>query len=313
MALSQLCIVQNERTNAPMEPNFTGIRIATARKAKNLSQAQLAQQLFISPQAVGKWERGESIPDIVTVGKLAHLLGVDLNYFSERSASTPAPIPVALPTERQMSATPMKEPPNPTRDMSRFKWADADFSGLKDIHEKFSGSLLKNCKFIDSDLAGVLLEHNHMEGCDFRGANLNGSRLRSTHVANTRFNDCGLKEAEFNESVLKGCDFSGADLTDVVVRSSSFQKNTLTQTVLVRTTFRDTDLTDVLFEGTLEDCTFEDCGFTRVTFQNATLHNTFFKSQRLRHIRFIGCTADRLTYEFLKNGKADVSGIVVLE
>lgn len=38
-----------------MEPNFTGTRIATARKGKNMSQAQLAQQLFISPQAVGKW------------------------------------------------------------------------------------------------------------------------------------------------------------------------------------------------------------------------------------------------------------------
>ncbi len=296
-----------------METNFTGTRIATARKGKNMSQAQLAQQLFISPQAVGKWERGESIPDIVTVGKLADVLGVDLNYFSERSSSNPAPIPVELPVERTVVATPVKEHPKPTRDMSRFKWADADFSGLKDLHEKFSGSLLKNCKFIDSDLAGVLLENNHVEGCDFRGANLKGSRFLSSHVANTRFNDCGLMEAEFTESVLKGCDLSGADLTDVVVRSSSFQKNTLTSAVLVRTTFRDTHLTDLLFEGVLEDCTFENCGFSRVTFQNATLHNTFFKSQRLKHIRFVDCTADRLTYEFLKNGKADVSGIVVLE
>ncbi len=296
-----------------METNFTGTRIATARKAKNMSQAQLAQQLFISPQAVGKWERGESIPDIVTVVKLADVLGVDLNYFSERTSSNPAPDPVELPVERAVADTPLKERPKPTRDMSRFKWADADFSGLKDLHEKFSGSLLKNCKFIDSDLAGVLLENNHVEGCDFRGANLNGSRFRGSHIANTRLNDCGLMEAEFTESVLKGCDMSGADLTDVVVRSSSFQKNTLTNAALLRTTFRDTDLSDVLFEGALEDCTFENCGFSRVTFQNATLHNTFFKSQRLKHIRFVDCTADRLTYEFLKNGKANVSGIVVLE
>jgi transcriptional regulator with XRE-family HTH domain len=76
-----------------METNFTGTRIATARKAKNMSQAQLAQQLFISPQAVGKWERGESIPDIVTVVKLADVLGVDLNYFSERSFIEPGTRP----------------------------------------------------------------------------------------------------------------------------------------------------------------------------------------------------------------------------
>lgn len=296
-----------------METNFTGTRIATARKGKNMSQAQLAQQLFISPQAVGKWERGESIPDIVTVGKLADALGVDLNYFFERTASDAVPNPVELPVERTMAPAPVNERPKPTRNMSRFTWIDADFSGLKDLHEKFSGSLLKNCKFIDSDLAGVFLENNHVEGCDFRGSKLNGSRFRSSYVANSHFNDCGLKESEFTESVLKGCDLSGADLTDAVVRSSSFQKNTLTNAVLVRTTFHDTDLTDVLFEGALEDCTFENCGFSRVTFQNATLHNTFFKSQRLKHIRFVSCSADRLTYEFLKNGKADVSGIVVLE
>jgi transcriptional regulator with XRE-family HTH domain len=43
-----------------------GNKIAEARKKINISQAQLAQRLFISPQAVGKWERGESMPDITT-------------------------------------------------------------------------------------------------------------------------------------------------------------------------------------------------------------------------------------------------------
>ena len=60
-----------------------GNKIAEARKKINLSQATLAQQIAISPQAVGKWERGESLPDIVTLNKLAALLGVDLNYFSD--------------------------------------------------------------------------------------------------------------------------------------------------------------------------------------------------------------------------------------
>jgi ribosome-binding protein aMBF1 (putative translation factor) len=56
-----------------------GNRIADARKKINISQAQLAQRLFISPQAVGKWERGESMPDIITLNRLAEILGVDLN------------------------------------------------------------------------------------------------------------------------------------------------------------------------------------------------------------------------------------------
>lgn len=296
-----------------MEPNFTGKRIASARKQKNMSQAQLAQQLFISPQAVGKWERGESIPDILTVGRLAEVLGVDLNYFSERTPSVPEQAAAVSAVDPVVGQSAPKQQIKPTRDMPRFIWADADFSGLKDLHEKFSGSLLRNCKFIDSDLSKVLLENNHVEGCDLRGSKLGGSRFRSSHVANTRFNDCVLTEAEILDSVFKGCDLSGADLTDAVVRSSSFHKNILTNAALERTVFQDSDLTDVIFEGGMKDCTFENCGFSRVTFQNATLQNTFFKSQRLGHIRFVDCNADRLTYEFLKNGKADVSGIMVME
>jgi len=49
--------------------------------------AQLAQRLFLSSQAVGKWERGESLPDIITLNHLAEILGVDLNYFSENFQS----------------------------------------------------------------------------------------------------------------------------------------------------------------------------------------------------------------------------------
>ena len=60
-----------------------GNKIAEARKNSNLSQAELAQQVSISPQAVGKWERGESMPDITTLHRLAEIFGVDLNYFSE--------------------------------------------------------------------------------------------------------------------------------------------------------------------------------------------------------------------------------------
>jgi transcriptional regulator with XRE-family HTH domain len=43
-----------------LSTKMIGNKIAEARKKVNISQAQLAQRLFISPQAVGKWERGES-------------------------------------------------------------------------------------------------------------------------------------------------------------------------------------------------------------------------------------------------------------
>ena len=65
----------------------------------------------------------------------------------------------------------------------------------------------------------------------------------------------------------------------------------------------------VPFEGTVQDCYFEDCSFSKVTFQNSKLINTFFKGPDLKRIKFIDCQADRMTYEFLKNGKANLEGI----
>src|SRR5664279_1823464 len=70
-----------------LNTKMIGNKIAEARKKVNISQAQLAQRLFISPQAVGKWERGESMPDIITFIRLAEIMGVDLNYFSENLQS----------------------------------------------------------------------------------------------------------------------------------------------------------------------------------------------------------------------------------
>jgi len=64
-----------------------GMKLATARKSKNFSQATLAQELAVSAQAVGKWERGESLPDIIQLNRIADLLGLDLNYFSEKDVA----------------------------------------------------------------------------------------------------------------------------------------------------------------------------------------------------------------------------------
>jgi len=122
-----------------------------------------------------------------------------------------------------------------------------------------------------------------------------------------------MKEAEFSGSYIKGCDFSGADLTGLAVKSGAFLKNTIANVVWNRTSFNETQIADIVFVGTLEDCFFENCVFTRVKFQNSTLINTFFKNKkRLKRIQFIDCKVDNMTYAFLKNGKADLSGIKLL-
>jgi uncharacterized protein YjbI with pentapeptide repeats len=288
-----------------METKIIGGKIAEARKKISISQAELAQRLFISPQAVGKWERGESFPDIITFNRLAEILGVDLNYFSENFQSV-----VSESDSYRMSSE--KAGKKLRWDMSRGNWMDADFSGLKNLQEKFSSSNMLRCKFVGSELSGLLLKSNNIDSCDFSGSNLSSSQIQTSNLANNLFKDCSLKETEFSASYIMDCDFSGADFTGATFKSGGFQNNPMVDTVLNRTSFNSTQLIDIDFCVTLEDCYFENCDFKKVTFRNSTLINTFFKCKSLRKIKFIDCQTDRMTYEFLKNGKADLSGITLL-
>jgi uncharacterized protein YjbI with pentapeptide repeats len=287
-----------------------GNKIAQARKKAGISQAQLSEQLFISPQAVGKWERGESMPDITTFNRIAEILGVDLNYFAEDFQSTNTEHRSNANSKEQTETLPAeKGKKQHSWDMSGGNWVDADFSGLKNLQEKFSSSNMKRCKFIGSDLSGLLLKSNNVDGCDFSSSDISSSKYQSSHVVNNLFKECSLKEAEFLDSYIKRNNFSGVKLTGTAFKSSSFRKNTMDNALLNSTSFIATDIADIVFNGTLDDCYFENCTFSRVTFQNSTLINTFFKNKSLKGIKFIDCQADRMTYEFLKNGKADLSGL----
>ena len=65
-----------------MNYDIIGTRIAEGRKSKGLSQAQFAERLAVTPQAVAKWERNKSLPDIFMLGRIGEVIGnTDLNYF----------------------------------------------------------------------------------------------------------------------------------------------------------------------------------------------------------------------------------------
>ncbi len=289
-----------------------GNKIAEARKKMNTSQAQLAELLFISPQAVGKWERGESLPDLITFNRLAKILGVDLNYFSEDFNSTAGETRVS--EALMQAAEPAAGKKNKlNRDMSRGNWVDADFSGLKDLNDKFSSSNMQRCKFIASDLSGILLKGNNVDRCDFSNSDFNSSRVQGSNLTGNQFKNCSLEGAEFSGSHISGCDFTAADFTGAVIKSGGMEKSILANATWQQTSFSSSYLADLVFDGTVENCSFENCAFSRVTFQDATLINCFFKNRSLKRIRFVNCQADRLTYEFLKNGKADLSGITLLK
>lgn len=49
------------------------------RTEKNITQEALAKYLGITPQSVGKWERGEGYPDITLLPKIALFFGVTID------------------------------------------------------------------------------------------------------------------------------------------------------------------------------------------------------------------------------------------
>ena len=57
------------------DKNIISSKIAELRRSIPLTQAELADRLGISHQAVSQWERGETLPDITLLPELASLLG----------------------------------------------------------------------------------------------------------------------------------------------------------------------------------------------------------------------------------------------
>ena len=56
-----------------------GANIAFYRKRAGLTQAGLAEKLNYSDKAVSKWERGESVPDVLTMMQLANQFEITVN------------------------------------------------------------------------------------------------------------------------------------------------------------------------------------------------------------------------------------------
>lgn len=56
-----------------------GANIAAYRKRAGLTQVGLAEKLNYSDKAISKWERGESVPDVLTLAQLAELFCISVN------------------------------------------------------------------------------------------------------------------------------------------------------------------------------------------------------------------------------------------
>lgn len=66
-----------------------GEKILQLRKAKGLSQEQLAAEISVSRQAISKWELGESMPDIENILQLTKIFDVTSDYLLNDTIDNP--------------------------------------------------------------------------------------------------------------------------------------------------------------------------------------------------------------------------------
>ena len=112
-----------------------GSNIARLRRERGLTQAELAERINYSDKAVSKWERAESLPDVLTLLNLAEQLGTDLNTLTGCAPEIPEPEPMPEPAPEPESE-PVPEPEPAVKTLARRYTAD------KTVIQKLSSILV---------------------------------------------------------------------------------------------------------------------------------------------------------------------------
>lgn len=68
--------------------------IAELRRKSGMTQQELADALSYTDKAVSKWERAESIPDVVILKRIADLFGVTVDYLLRDNRDDPLSVPL---------------------------------------------------------------------------------------------------------------------------------------------------------------------------------------------------------------------------
>lgn len=311
-----------------MDTKIIGGRIVQARKKTNMSQAQLAQLLFISPQAVGKWERGESIPDIITFNRLAEILGVDLNYFSENfhSAGYEAIAHTTTGHTGDIQQVVISSGPGKQELLTHFDGSNlskSDFTGVIAHKRKFNGSSLSGSDFSGADLTGSSFLGSDIREGNFDETNLSDCILSANDLTNASFNKTILIRTAFKASGLTGAKFSNIELVDVRLVKTDLTKTVFENCIFKGVDFKYSNLRNVCFDGqSFIGVKFDKTALNDASFNGATLKNVSFRPtyaltnkyyRAIKTICFDGAMMDKLTYAELKGMGGDLSKVTFIK
>ena len=260
-------------------------RIAIARKEKNMSQTDLAKLLNMSAQNVSKWERGESLPDVITLSVLAKALGKDVAYFYDETVGGADASPAATADTDGKQRAVLNE--------SRGKWKNMDFAGAVMDRYDFKFARFENCNFAAADLKKSKMPYTEFLRCELSAGNFAACEFfradfKNCELAGTDFSDAVIKNSDFTDCVIKNAVFDGA-----AQEATSYDSCRIENVRFAKQDFRSATFTKTVFTN----CTFTDCSFMACKFKNAEFRN---------------CRADKISYNFLLTVKAPVQGIEII-
>jgi uncharacterized protein YjbI with pentapeptide repeats/DNA-binding XRE family transcriptional regulator len=278
-----------------------GKKIAGLRAERGLTQARLGDALCVSAQAIGKWERGESMPDIGTLAALCEILGTDLNGLTGMTG------------RGGDGGADADGPRKPVFDMSAASWKNLDFSGLKNLGGKLGGSNVLDCRFCAADMRGIKFSGNNIKNCDFTGSDFSACAISRSDIASSTFTRCDLRNGDLKWNSVRDCDFTGADLSGLSAKGCDFKKCVFTNASFCGAEFNLCDFGPLAFDADVTDCSFVFCNL-KAEFKGVTFKNTFFKHCKLKKAVFSDCYADKTSFAFLTAcGVAKNAGIRLLD
>ncbi len=84
-------------------------KLVKLRKARNITQEQLAEKLGVSRQAVSRWEAGESTPDMLNLAGLCKYFGVSSDYLINDDFTSDEDIPVVQQKNEELNTVKAKK------------------------------------------------------------------------------------------------------------------------------------------------------------------------------------------------------------
>lgn len=289
--------------------NTIGQQILKARKSKNLTQLQLSVQMAISPQAVGKWERGESLPDLIQLQKLAKIFGLEIGYLMSDESTMNHKQELEGGPEPNIAELNIDEK---KWDLSRGNWVEVEFTLINSILQKITSSNFEKCSFSNSVPFNLEVSSVNIENCKFNDSILISGSWTKANILDTNFTTVDFQGTHFKKCNIEKCDFIKSNLSHCEFQLSNLEGCNLNQAILEFTNFQKSNLSNIVFSGLIENCQFEGVSFSNVIFKDAILCNTFFKDNyQLKKVKFENCQVDQMTYTLLRNNHADVSNLRV--